>query len=39
MNIFKGFTTKGNWVDMAVDIIIGGALSATVKSLMDDVFI
>ncbi len=34
---FKKFAFKGNLVDMAVGIIIGGAFSTVVKSLVDDV--
>ena len=34
---FKGFAMKGSVLDMAIGIIIGGALSPIVKSLVDDV--
>ncbi|HED53732.1 MAG TPA: large conductance mechanosensitive channel protein MscL [Phycisphaerales bacterium] len=34
---FKEFALKGNMVDMAVGIIIGGAFGVIVKSLIDDV--
>lgn len=34
---FKEFAMKGNVVDMAVGIIIGGAFGVIVKSLIDDV--
>lgn len=34
---FKEFALKGNMVDMAVGIIIGGAFGLIVKSLIDDV--
>lgn len=34
---FKEFALKGNMVDMAVGIIIGGAFGIIVKSLIDDV--
>jgi large conductance mechanosensitive channel len=34
---FKDFALKGNVVDMAVGIIIGGAFGTIVKSLVDDV--
>lgn len=34
---FKAFAIKGNVVDMAVGIIIGGAFGGIVKSLVDDV--
>ena len=35
---FKEFAFKGNMVDMAVGIIIGGAFGTVVKSLVDNVF-
>ena len=34
---FKDFAIKGNMVDMAVGIIIGGAFGTIVKSLVSDV--
>lgn len=34
---FKEFALKGNMVDMAVGIIIGGAFGGVVKSLVDQV--
>jgi large conductance mechanosensitive channel len=34
---FKQFATKGNVVDMAIGVIIGGAFGTIVKSLVDDV--
>ena len=34
---FKAFAIKGNMVDMAVGIIIGGAFGTIVKSLVDDI--
>ena len=34
---FKEFITKGNMMAMAVGIIIGGAFTAIIKSLVDDV--
>ncbi len=34
---FKEFALKGNVVDMAVGIIIGGAFGTIVKSVVDDV--
>ena len=34
---FKEFALKGNMVDMAVGIIIGGAFGTIVKSLVEDV--
>ncbi len=33
---FKAFAVKGNVVDMAVGVVIGGAFGAIVKSLVDD---
>jgi large conductance mechanosensitive channel len=37
INEFKEFAMRGNVVDMAVGIIIGGAFGTIVKSLVDDV--
>jgi large conductance mechanosensitive channel len=37
MKEFREFAVKGNVVDMAVGIIIGGAFGTIVKSLVDDV--
>lgn len=37
MEEFKKFAMRGNVVDMAVGIIIGGAFGTIVKSLVDDV--
>ena len=37
MKEFKEFISKGNVMDMAVGIIIGGAFTAIVTSLVDDV--
>lgn len=34
---FKEFAFKGNLIDMAVGIVIGGAFATVVKSLVDDV--
>lgn len=34
---FKEFALKGNFVDMAVGIVIGAAFTSIVKSLVDDV--
>jgi large conductance mechanosensitive channel len=34
---FKEFSVKGNVIDLAVGIIIGGAFGTIVKSLVDDV--
>lgn len=35
---FKEFAVKGNMVDMAAGIIIGGAFGTIVSSLVDDIF-
>lgn len=35
---FKEFAVKGNMLDMAVGIIIGGAFGGVVKSLVEDIF-
>jgi len=35
---FKDFAFKGNLIDMAVGIIIGGAFGTVMKSLVDDIF-
>jgi len=37
MKEFKDFAMKGNVVDMAVGIIIGGAFGTIIKSMVDDV--
>ena len=37
INEFKEFAMKGNMVDMAVGIIMGGAFGTIIKSLVDDV--
>ncbi len=37
LNEFKKFAVKGNVVDMAVGIMIGGAFSTVVKSVVDDI--
>ena len=34
---FKDFAMKGNFLDMAVGIVIGAAFSTIIKSLVDDV--
>lgn len=34
---FKEFITKGNVVDMAVGVVIGGAFTAIVNSLVNDI--
>ena len=36
-NEFKAFISRGNVIDMAVGVIIGGAFQAIIKSLVDDV--
>ncbi len=37
MKEFKEFISKGNVMDMAVGVIIGGAFTAIVTSLVDDI--
>jgi large conductance mechanosensitive channel len=37
LNDFKAFAMRGNVVDLAIGIIIGGAFGTIVKSLVDDV--
>lgn len=37
LNEFKEFAIKGNMIDMAVGIIIGGAFGTIVQSLVNDV--
>lgn len=37
LNEFKAFAVKGNAVDMAVGVIIGGAFGKIVSSVVDDV--
>jgi large conductance mechanosensitive channel len=37
MKEFKEFAMKGNVVDMAVGVIIGGAFGGIVKSLVGDI--
>ncbi|OJV50883.1 MAG: mechanosensitive ion channel protein MscL [Bacteroidetes bacterium 43-16] len=34
---FKEFAVKGNVMDLAVGVVIGGAFNAIIKSLVDDV--
>lgn len=34
---FKEFAMKGNVIDLAVGVVIGGAFSSIVKSLVDDI--
>ena len=36
-NEFKQFATKGNVIDMAVGVVIGGAFTAIVNSLVKDI--
>ena len=35
---FKVFISRGNVIDLAVGVIIGGAFQSIVKSLVDDIF-
>ena len=35
---FREFIARGNVMDMAVGVIIGGAFTGIVNSLVDDVF-
>lgn len=37
MDEFKAFITKGNIIDMAIGVIIGGAFSGLVTSLLDNI--
>jgi len=37
LNEFKEFAVKGNMVDMAVGIVMGGAFGTIIKSLVDDI--
>ncbi len=37
LNEFKDFIMRGNVMDMAVGVIVGGAFTAIVNSLMDDI--
>ena len=37
-NEFKEFAIKGNMIDLAVGVIIGGAFNAIVSSLVADIF-
>lgn len=34
---FKTFALKGNVIDLAVGVVIGGAFGSIVKSLVDDI--
>ena len=36
-NEFKDFAMKGNMLDMAVGIVMGGAFGTIIKSLVDDI--
>lgn len=36
LNEFKAFALRGNVIDLAVGVIIGGAFQAIVKSMVDD---
>ena len=36
---FKDFAVKGNAVDMAVGVIIGGAFGKIVSSIVDDILV
>lgn len=38
LNEFKAFAMRGNVVDMAVGVVVGGAFSKIVTSLVNDVF-
>lgn len=38
MNEFKKFALKGNMIDLAVGVIIGGAFNNIVSSLVNDIF-
>ena len=38
MNEFKKFISRGNVMDMAVGVIIGGAFTPIVNSLVNDIF-
>lgn len=38
VNEFKEFIMRGNVIDMAVGVIIGGAFQVIVSSLVDDIF-
>ena len=37
LNEFKAFIARGNVMDLAVGVIIGGAFGGIVKSLVDDI--
>ncbi len=37
LNEFKEFIMRGNVMDMAIGVIVGGAFTAIVNSLMDDI--
>lgn len=36
LNEFKQFISKGNVIDLAVGVIVGGAFTSIVSSLVDD---
>jgi large conductance mechanosensitive channel len=36
-NDFKAFIMRGNVVDLAVAVVIGGAFGTIVKSMVDDI--
>ncbi|MEG1426090.1 MAG: large conductance mechanosensitive channel protein MscL [Oscillospiraceae bacterium] len=38
LNEFKAFISRGNVIDLAVGVIIGGAFTAIVNSLVNDIF-
>lgn len=35
---FKEFAIKGNMMDLAIGVIIGGAFGRIIKSMVDDLF-
>ena len=37
MSEFKAFAVKGNVIDMAVGVIIGGAFGKIIGSMIDDI--
>ena len=37
LNEFKEFISKGNVIDMAVGVVVGGAFTAIVNSLVNDI--
>ena len=38
MDEFKKFALKGNMIDLAVGVIVGGAFNSIVTSLVNDIF-